>query len=222
MYKLLLNGMCEQYPTLVTVTNAVLGTTLSVKDKKEKQKEDWGGELTPEQLDYAAGDTLYLHEVFKRLKAELQKDSKLWGVYTGIEIPCLYSTADMEFRGVPTDVEVFEQLAEITVPKQLAVKEELLEIFSSVGRKDVNLNSWQQLLPAFNDLGSPIPNTQATTLEECDHPAAVKLLEYKAYKKTLEFVVSLPKFLSPSTERVHGNFNGQGTETGRFSASKPK
>jgi len=43
---------------------------LGVELSKQQQSSDWGaGSLTPEQVDYAASDVLYLH----RLKAEMEK-----------------------------------------------------------------------------------------------------------------------------------------------------
>jgi ribonuclease D len=42
---------------------------LDIELSKQQQSSDWGaGELTPEQVEYAASDVLYLH----RLKAEME------------------------------------------------------------------------------------------------------------------------------------------------------
>lgn len=51
----------------------ILGVTLS----KQQQSSDWGTEtLTPEQLDYAAADVLYLHALKERLDTMLARDGR--------------------------------------------------------------------------------------------------------------------------------------------------
>ncbi len=44
---------------------------------KQQQTSDWGaGELTQEQLEYAASDVLYLHEIRKELDAKLKRENR--------------------------------------------------------------------------------------------------------------------------------------------------
>ncbi|HEY1857541.1 ribonuclease D [Acidocella sp.] len=45
---------------------------------KQQQTSDWGAvELTPEQMTYAASDVLYLHAIWARLEALLQRENRL-------------------------------------------------------------------------------------------------------------------------------------------------
>ncbi len=52
----------------------LLGIDLS----KQQQTSDWGAaELTPEQLNYAASDVLYLHALWAKLEATLRREGRL-------------------------------------------------------------------------------------------------------------------------------------------------
>ncbi len=49
-----------------------------VEISKQQQTSDWGAlELTPEQLTYAASDVLYLHKIWSRLEALLQREGRM-------------------------------------------------------------------------------------------------------------------------------------------------
>jgi ribonuclease D len=59
---------------LKDLTNEMLGVTLS----KVQQSSDWGADvLSPEQLDYAASDVLYLHRLRDALTERLERDGRL-------------------------------------------------------------------------------------------------------------------------------------------------
>jgi ribonuclease D len=50
---------------------------LGVELLKEQQSSDWGAEtLSPEQLEYAAGDVLWLHRLREKLDAMLQREDR--------------------------------------------------------------------------------------------------------------------------------------------------
>ena len=51
---------------------------LGVQMSKEQQQSDWGGEnLSPEQLEYAAADVLYLHRLRDELQTKLVREGRL-------------------------------------------------------------------------------------------------------------------------------------------------
>lgn len=51
---------------------------LGVEISKQQQTSDWGAaELTPEQLAYAASDVLYLHALWNKLEALLEREGRL-------------------------------------------------------------------------------------------------------------------------------------------------
>jgi ribonuclease D len=50
---------------------------LGIDISKQQQSSDWGAaELSPEQVDYAAGDVLYLHQIKQRLDAMLVREGR--------------------------------------------------------------------------------------------------------------------------------------------------
>lgn len=68
--------LCRTYTDrhgLKDLCKELLGVDLS----KQQQSSYWGGaELTPEQLDYAANDVLYLHRLRERLDAMLERSGR--------------------------------------------------------------------------------------------------------------------------------------------------
>lgn len=51
---------------------------LGVEMSKQQQSSDWGArDLTPEQLNYAASDVLYLHALWEKLKSLLEREGRL-------------------------------------------------------------------------------------------------------------------------------------------------
>jgi ribonuclease D len=50
---------------------------LGIELSKEQQSSDWGAEtLSPEQLEYAAGDVLWLHRLREKLDAMLRREGR--------------------------------------------------------------------------------------------------------------------------------------------------
>jgi len=48
-----------------------------IEISKQQQTSDWGApELTPEQLNYAASDVLYLHKIWEKLEALLHREGR--------------------------------------------------------------------------------------------------------------------------------------------------
>ncbi|HZD26910.1 MAG TPA: ribonuclease D, partial [Alphaproteobacteria bacterium] len=72
---------------------------------KQQQSSDWGAEtLTPEQLDYAASDVLYLHRLRERLDAMLAREGR-----TALAAACfdfLPARAELDLAGWP-DEDIF-------------------------------------------------------------------------------------------------------------------
>lgn len=77
---------CTKIASRLTRTNtdahglrSLVQALLGVEINKEQQSSDWGteGELTPEQLAYAASDVLYLHALKDRLDALLVRERRV-------------------------------------------------------------------------------------------------------------------------------------------------
>ena len=57
---------------------ALLDELLSVDISKQQQSSDWGAEtLTQAQVDYAASDVLYLHQLKEKLDARLEREGRM-------------------------------------------------------------------------------------------------------------------------------------------------
>jgi DNA polymerase-1 len=149
---------------------------------KEQQTADWGGELTPEMLGYAAGDSevlLPLVDVFER-RAE---DDDLARVME-IEHRALPAIVWMSNAGVPFDAEGWrEHLGQVEEEKG-RLAEELEELAPEHPEgKGWNWGSWQQVLQAFGLIGVKLPDTKEETISRCEHPLAAALLLYKKVSK---------------------------------------
>lgn len=76
----------------------LLGVDLS----KQQQSSDWGAQtLTPEQLNYAASDVLYLHQLKDKLDSMLERENR--GDLAGACFEFLPSRARLDLRGWPNE-----------------------------------------------------------------------------------------------------------------------
>ena len=101
--RLLTNGLPNTKHGLDSVVKLYLNKGLS----KEQQRSDWGGELTNEQLEYAANDVVALMKLAPKLDKELKKH-RLYDAY-GLECRALPAMAQMWRTGLPWNAENLEQ-----------------------------------------------------------------------------------------------------------------
>ncbi len=193
---------------------------LGIELDKEQQTANWGGELTPEMLGYAARDSevlLPLVDAFER-RAE---DDGLARVME-IEHRALPAIVWMSNAGVPFDTESWrghlERVGEEKDRLGLSLKELAPE---HPDGKGWNWGSWQQVLRAFSLLGVELSDTREETISRCDHPLAKILLEYrKASKVTSTYG---QKLLDKVEEdgRIYASWWQIGAATGRMACSSP-
>lgn len=78
---------------------------LNIEISKQQQSSDWGSDtLSPEQLSYAAGDVLYLHQIREKLDGLLAREGR-----AGLAQACfdfLSARADLDLAGW-SDVDIF-------------------------------------------------------------------------------------------------------------------
>ncbi len=78
---------------------------LNIEISKQQQSSDWGAEsLSPEQLSYAAGDVLYLHQIREKLDVLLAREGR-----TELARKCFHflpARTELDLAGWP-DVDVF-------------------------------------------------------------------------------------------------------------------
>jgi DNA polymerase-1 len=195
---------------------------------KTARGEDWSGELSKAQLEYAARDAAILLPLHERLKGALEAE-KL-GLVSEIEFGAVAAISEMELAGIKLDVARWKEL-EKTVRERRDEKALELEAqfpppegvlpLEGLGPQ-LNLNSPQQITDAFRTLGIELPDTRVWTLLKVDHPAAKLLLEYRELQKKLgTYLETYAGFIHPKTGRIHANFLQCRVPTGRLACTTP-
>src|SRR5215208_4187485 len=197
----------------------VVWRELGVQLNKEHQASDWGGELIPDMLLYAAEDSRVLLHLLEALGPKIQ-EADLHKV-ADIECRALPAITWMANAGVPFDSEGWRSCLdhkEVSLGRLRANLDELAP--DPPGREGWNWNSPKQVIEAFSLQGIKLPDTKAETLSPCEHPLAKALLEYR---KTSKLVGTYgPKLLEFVEDgRIYGSWWQIGAGTGRMACSKP-
>src|SRR3990170_984725 len=220
--------------SLKTIAEKYLGVKME-KSTRETFTDPHGtaarGEFTKEQLDYAAGDVLVLHEIFRKQFKTLQEENLI--ETAKLEFSLVPVVADMELHGSLIDEDRWRthinELQEKRDKLNAEIQKDLrhLSPFSQVDlfgneADTINLDSPIQLLVAFRKLGVDLPNTSEATLQKSNHPLAKKTLEYRAYEKMITyFGETILEKINPVTGRLHPDFIQLGADTGRFACNNP-
>jgi DNA polymerase-1 len=146
-----------------------------------------------------------------------------------VEMPLARVLADIEMRGVLVDVATLERLGR-------DVEQKLREIEADCKRiagQDLVLRSRDQLEKIlFDDLRLPVlkrtpkggRSTDADVLEMLadKHPLPARILTYRELDKLKgTYIDALPKYVHPTTGRIHTRFDQAVAATGRLSSSDP-
>lgn len=207
---------------------AVAERYLEEEVDKSARREDWSGELSERQLEYAARDAEILLPLRERLAAGIS-ENKL-GTVSRIEFGAVASIAEMELAGIKLDLERWKELEANVRERRDHVAERLASFFPAPDgvlpleglSPRLNLNSPQQVMEAFGSLGMELQDTKNWTLMKLDHPAAEALLEYRELQKKLgTYLETYPKFVHHETGRIHANFYQCRVPTGRLACSNP-
>ena len=195
---------------------------------KSAGREDWSGELSEGQLEYAARDAAILLPLHEKLAAALEEE-KLTSV-SKIEFRAVAAIAEMELSGVKLDVARWKELEKTIRVRRDEAAEELEAQFpqpegilplEGLGPR-LNLNSPQQITDAFRSLGVDLPDTKVWTLLKVDHPAAKLLLKYRELQKKLgTYLETYPRYIDPGSGRIHANFLQCRVPTGRLACTNP-
>lgn len=169
---------------------------LNVKIPKDQAASDWSGELSDEQLSYAAADAYYTAKLYQVLRDYVEK-LRCGDVYK-LYCKTLRVCADMELEGFPVNKEILED--QISQWKKVRGKHEKNLMFYF---EDVNLRSPKQMGEWFtenypdkvgtwprtepskaNPEGNLTFNSQALQLAE-GIPAFEELLKFRKVDKLL-------------------------------------
>jgi DNA polymerase-1 len=196
---------------------------LDMELPKELQTSDWSGELTQEQLDYAARDAGVLPSLAKAImnkarELELQK-------VIDLENQALPAVGWMKYQGVGFDLDAWNFLADQAAArvKELGATLEQLA-FESTGLYSINWDSPKQVLEALKHLGVPVTNTREESLQahKDTHPIVPLLLDYREMSKHAgTYGADWLRHLNMETGRIHPDWKQIGAETGRMACADP-
>jgi DNA polymerase-1 len=203
----------ESY-SLGDVVDFFLGSPLD----KSLQLSDWSGDLSEEQLRYAAVDTAILlplwAEILPRLqRAELVKIAALEGnVAAGV--------AWMSWNGMKVDRQRWLAQADVQRVRRAALDVELNEM---AGRTINWASAKAQVLPVLRARGLAIEKTDEDTLTPyVTDPVVSKLLERReAAVLAQTYGEKWLRHIHPDTGRVHPEFLQCNSRAGRMIANHP-
>jgi len=211
---------------LSAVTDRHLGEFVD----KTLQSSNWAGQLSEDQLLYAANDAalmLPLHDKLASRLAELKLEE-----VASLEFECVLPLAAMELAGMGVDAACWRKRVEILqrehdrlsieLREQLAAGVAQLTLFGDP--PNINLDSPAQVSEALENLGIKIEGTRSWQLQPFarQHPAVAKLLEYRSVQKLLtSYGLTFLEHINPDTGRVHADFRQMGATGGRMSCSDP-
>lgn len=196
------------------------------------------GKFTDQQIKYSAEDVDYLFPLYE-MQLEKLKELRMEHI-ADLEFDLITVVSSMELAGVPVNPTMWKEVIEDYRKEHEQVRKKTLSLFTGVdefdqqmgffgdgpemlhGVKALNLGSPDQLKKAFAKIGVPVANTKEQTIAQIDHPAAKSLLEYRGLDKLMtSYGDSFLEKIHPFTGRIHADWHQVGTETGRFSCSKP-
>ena len=190
-------------------------------------------------LNFSNGKEIKDSEIYKisnlvlLLKPLLESDLKKYNqlnLYKKIEIPLLYTLAQMEIEGVNLDINFLKKLSEKTSKELNDISK---NIYGLAG-EEFNISSPKQLGEILFDkmkISSKPKKTktgQYSTSEEVLTDLSSKndfvklILEHRSVSKLLNtYINSLPKQISKSTNRIHTEYLQTVASTGRLSSINP-
>ena len=176
---------------------------------------------------YACEDVDIPFRLVAPMKERLRNE-KLIEVMQSLEIPLMGVLADMEFEGIRIDSLRLKQLGGEFQLKADAIRFHIMELAG----EEFNPDSPKQLANIlFEKFKLRVvkktktgPSTDAEVLEELasEHPLPAKIVEYRQLTKLINtYVESLPRLISPRTNRLHTSFRQDIAATGRLSSVEP-
>lgn len=158
---------------------------------------------------------------------EKLKETGMYGLFTEIEMPLVFTLYDMEQAGIQVEAEELKDYGD-RLGSQIAALEQ--EIYALAGEV-FNINSPKQLgVILFEKMGLPGGkktktgySTAADVLEKLapEAPVVDKILEYRQLSKLKStYADGLANYIR-TDGRIHGKFNQTITATGRISSTEP-
>ena len=198
----------------------VVGRELSVSLPKDVRKSDWTGELSDEQLSYAARDAAVLWPLYERFQSALHEAGLERAA--DIEFRCINALAWIELSGMALDAEgwLVRTLEDEARLENLRSQLDTAVIGQGFG---MNWLSHQQVKTLFHSFRITLPNTRSDTLKKIDHPVARLLVAYKESAKRVSTYgrAVIDTYYDVETGRVYPIYFQNGAATGRMSCGGP-
>ncbi len=211
---------------------AVASRWLSITMDKTMQRSDWSGDLSAEQVRYAAHDATVLLPLREAMRAAIL--SERMSRIAALEFSAAPAIGGIELAGIRLDGVKWLALARErerehaalaeALHRELALADPQLALFPEHATSPLNLNSVPQVMRALERLGIRVPDTDDLTLGPLatSHPVIAMLLEYRHAAKALSsYGESFLSYIHPVTGRIHPEFHQLGADTGRMAASNP-
>jgi DNA polymerase I len=206
---------------------AVAGRYLNRIIDKSLQKSDWAGELTPDQLQYAATDARVALALFPVLEVKL-KAADLDRV-AELENDALMANVWLRVAGVRLDVDRWRDLVppeEVKRDEAAAVLDSLVadlrldgELLAPTGRWGSN----KDVLAILQASGFNVGNTkQATLARFSPDPLIDGLRDYRSHAHTIStYGYGFTRHVDARTGRIYADWKTLGAVSGRMSCETP-
>lgn len=189
---------------------------------------DWGNpDLTFEQVQYAALDTLYCYAVAEKLANAIPKMGlqRIYQLIKAVQHP----VAAMQLNGIGFDIEKHLKAIPYWKESLYRAKMEAIEVTGLKSITPMKISEWlsKNLDKKTKAIWPRTPTkklaTDAHAFSDFDYLPIVKPFSTYQKKKTLcsGFGNKLIQLVNPSTKRLHGSLKICGARTGRFSCSSP-
>jgi DNA polymerase I-like protein with 3'-5' exonuclease and polymerase domains len=205
---------------LARVAERELGRALS----KDLQRSDWSGELSAEQLEYAARDAAVLLPLYARLAEQVRTAGM--GRVGQVEARCLPAMVWLARSGAPFDRAAWEALA-ATAGRE--AEDLARQLDGAAPPRDGYLQkagawNWSspgQVKEAFEAAGVALEKTDDDALAALDHPLAGLLREYRSASKLASTYGTTWLKGAYHDGRLHAEWRQLGCITGRMASASP-
>ena len=215
-FGLSLKSLCQKY--------------LNIDLSKEQQVSDWSAdELSKEQVDYAAIDSLVTFKLVEILLPLLQKENKLDSY--GLKRDAQFSIAKMKVTGLPINKEKHETLINGWTTQREESSNRLKEQLGETNpNSSKQLNAWleknvdKKTLENWKRTKTGAYQTSGDVLKyhKANLPWWEAHRDFKKVDKRLNnYGQKMINLKSPVTKRLHSDIFIAGTDTGRLSSANP-
>jgi len=199
--------------------------------EKDEQKSDWSGELSENQLAYAAKDA----NILLRLRAAMVKEihANDLSEIALIEFSCVSAMTQIEYTGISLDIQKWNTLLVETVKE----RDKALNVLYTYTKKPIvqmslfgddvtighNFDSIPFILKLLKSNGIHTASTSKHDLAPyATHPLVRTLSAYrKAANALSSFLYPIPSAIHSKTGRLHPQYGQIGAWSGRMSCWHP-